>query len=91
MQPNATTGLLPVVAVLLAANLVVRMNREVEAHPQVQIAPSVTGIALSATGHMLRVWSDGIVEQRPIAGNDITGLLWPSGSKWAEIQELPPD
>lgn len=63
-RPQRTiTTLLAVVAVLLAVNIAVSLNRQAGAQPQVQIAPHVTGLAQNGS-YILRGWSDGVVEFR---------------------------
>ena len=75
------TGLLAAVAVLLAANLLVMLNREAEAQPTpgidplTPIAPWVVG--LDGTGciqfslEMVRAWVDGLVEYW-----DVDNAVW---------------
>lgn len=65
-NPQRITTLLAAVAVLLAFNIAVSLNRQAEAQ-QVQVAPHVVGIAIwhkpnYSTHRVYRAWSDGFVE-----------------------------
>ena len=77
--------------------VVVFLNRPAPAHPNPQFhtAPTVTGIAIGPFGadHMIRVWSDGHVEERKYdyfihPGGDSD--WWFLEDKWETVEESKP-
>ncbi len=101
-----TTVLLVVIAALLAANLVVNLPpQEAQAQaqpppfpPPVDDSPRLVGISVIDAGanfrHVLRLWSDGVVEQRLAeAPSVISPMNWDvppaQFSGWTEIVPLP--
>ena len=52
--------LLAVCAVLLSADLAVRLTATAEAQPTLQIAPRVVGITSQSASELFRIWSDGL-------------------------------
>ena len=78
MQPKATTGLLAAIVVLLAANLVMQNSTTAGAAGTAQgpTEPYVVQITTSqsnSTINLLRLWSDGAVDQWAINFN---GTFW---------------
>ena len=92
------TVLLVVIAVLLAANLVVNLSPQVGANPPRTALSGddddeavLVGISVAGTGnfHILRLWSDGVVEERVASngGNPSGPLNWHATivPEWVEI------
>ena len=92
---RSTTILLSIIALALVV-IAVRPTPKADAQPQVQIAPSVTGIAVAgsstqANAALFRIWSDGLVEKRSVAYcvNLQSPYFW-TQSEWSTIQEACP-
>ena len=98
-QSRPTTVLLAIIAALLAANLIVNLPPQ-EATAQTHRATAgdddggdvvLVGISFGM-GHIFRLWSDGVVEERVAItiGNGFDPLYWhPSRPKWVAIENLP--
>ena len=94
-----TTVLLVVIAALLAANLFVNLSPQVGASPPRTALSGddddeavLVGITVIHAGnssshkHVLRLWSDGVVEQRFATGvGATTPLTWFPDTQWSEI------
>ena len=90
MRRNTTT-LLVIIAVLLALNLAVSLSRRAEAQPRVQVPARLVGITSPlGVDSVLRAWSDGVVEWRPVVIVGIGVPLWVVGSEWDVVQEQQP-
>ena len=92
-----TTVLLAIIAALLAANLVANLPpQEATAQaqpppfpPPVDDSPRLVGITVadwnSTARAALRLWSDGVVEQRRL--NIVPGgIAWHPSDDWAEVE-----
>ncbi len=94
MKPPATI-LLVVIAALLAANLFVNLSPQVGASPPRTALSGdddeavLVGISVIDAGanfrHVLRLWSDGVVEWRTL---NVRGgsVAWPPSTDWAEVE-----
>ena len=98
MQSKPTAVLLAIIAVLLAVNLVVNLPPQVAtAQPMTHLkaaAPHVIQVEPSLSGHIFRLWSDGVIEEAVFDGlsaaclpNDGAG---PIGSGWQVMPETVP-
>ena len=94
-----TTALLVVIAALLAVNLIINLSPQVGANPPrtalsgdddeaVLVGISVTG-STGGTLHVLRLWSDGVVEVRVATngGNPSGPVYWHPTiiPEWVEV------
>ncbi len=107
MKSKPTTVLLAIIAALLAANLFVNLPpQEATAQaqpppfpPPVDDSPRLVGISVlqlsSDAGHVLRLWSDGVVEQRiaKASSSSVSPLAWDPHpflvTGWTEIVPFP--
>ena len=103
-QSKPTTILLVVIAALLAVNLIVNLSPQVGANPPRTALSGddddvvLVGISVTESGgnyrHVLRLWSDGVVEQRLAAAASVAGPMnWDvppaQFTGWVEIVPLP--
>jgi hypothetical protein len=93
MKP-AISFLVLLVCCLLVA---VFLNRPAPAqpNPQYHAAPTVTGISVPIVGdHMIRVWSDGLVEERQYGWIAHPGVghtdWWFLEDEWETVEESKP-
>ncbi len=105
IQSKPTTVLLAIIALLLAANLFVNLPpQEAKAQTQLRAAAGddddvvLVGIAVTESSgafrHVLRLWSDGVVEHRIASAPTVVGPMnWDvppaQFSEWTEIVPLP--
>ena len=89
---NKQRALLAVMAVLLAVDVAVRFTDTAEAqpNPQYAAAPTVTGVH-SLSDFMVRVWSDGVIEERQfLHGGDGNAIWYWIDPEWKQVQDETP-
>ena len=95
-RPRTIPALLAVVAVLMAADLTVRLAARAEFTPTLQAAPRVVGMTQNISGVLFRIWSDGVVETRHaviVSGNPSEAGLYCysfQSLQWNEIADPCP-